>query len=252
MSNKLWLRKTERLKRRRKWSDIRILRRDATCTSKISHQQLPPISWRNCLEDMAKLSPSSSSLRMEKLSTPSCASNYQKLLPMPNLNSTNNHTMASNCTSTITRSRKSESNNMKTYMTRLTSKTLRSNHLMWTIGSPSPKSTLSCSTCCTTSNQSWLQWRATRNPDNRDQCNKEDQTQVTCKECHLNQWWVNKWCQTNNQEWEVCHLWAECQECQCQTCHKLKLWACHPPWGNTWWCQAQVNHLNHSLHPILT
>lgn len=125
MSRLLSLRVRERSKSKRKCSDTRTLRRDATSTLRISHPLQLNSNWENFSELMEISKVSNCSKRKMKQCMPSFVSNHLKRHQRPRLNFTKSHSMESNFSLTIMKSRKSERHNRKRFMIRLTSKTIR-------------------------------------------------------------------------------------------------------------------------------
>jgi hypothetical protein len=240
MSSQLLANKRENLRRRRKWSDTRTPRRDATCMSRTSHQ--PPLTNNSMSYSLSsvKLKVLEFSPRKVRLFMLSYASRLLSQLLKLKLHYTNRTSTVNNYTSTTTKSKKSESNNMRRCTIRPISKTIRNKTLIcqksWTNLKSLPSS-INWSNYC---NQRW--WCKT---DNKDQTNQElevckDKECHPCK-CHSqvaqvfqvktqcnNQWW---WA-TNQTQWWDHQWWTKCR--------------CHHKW---WWVNNSVLMLNTYKRP---
>lgn len=138
-SRLLFQRLTEKLRSKRKCSDTRIQKRDATYMLRISPLIPPKSNFMNYLVLMDKLNQSNFSKRKERQYMLLSAINHQRKLQKQRLNFIRNHSMENNCISIITKSKKSERHNTKRSMIRLASRTIRNPMLMFLISSENLK-----------------------------------------------------------------------------------------------------------------
>lgn len=212
MLNLLSPSKKEKLKNKKKWLDIKTLRRDATCMLKTSH--LVPL-MSNC----KKSSPSleilkalESSQRKVRLSMPLFASRTLRLLHRLKLTCTNSLSMESLSTLITMKSKKWEKLSMKKCMTRLISRTIKNKEPIFLIFWTNQRYSLSSINLFLYCNLRWWCKTEDNNKEDNTPTNKVDHKMecqnlldkvCLCPTLCL-KWWEHQW--TNNNKWEWCHL----------------------------------------------